>query len=599
MAKDERSMSEDSIGYLEEVKKGKVRRFAMITKGADVVSLIVYKKGNVEKYKKEAKQSGKGQFCFGVVDGKGVDIRFALARSDGFESEPVKSIKLKSFLDEAADIKCKPHFEIVDVPPLALDDEDPLVARFQSLMPSASAACDAHPDRANAINALCMRIGSCLDQDQADEASAKLSELELLLGGLRSAPASATTNATATTETTAESPTPNPPSTETPTSTSTPPAEPASSPDQSALEAKLVEALKRMKPLMDKALEVAPNRKGDIATAITNVRELLKTKQFAQAQIDILAFGKLLKSLIENVPAAAAAPTESPRPDGAAAKFAEQLKQLIPRIKGLAGTPVGDQCKLLASEAGGLARTQDFAKALELLSQVESLLSSNVTTNTNAPPSLDEQFESLKLRIEPKYLQAQQIKPDKRDVLQKAWNYARDQAMDGKVPSAVAALEKLEASIDKLLADTTSQPQVAPTEETPARSNVALQKSLLAWEAACKQMSSRLQAFEQAIMELFKDDARLNSVKQNIHKLDAVLGDYAVELRDRLDEAYNAPDQFKPVICEDALQVLGRYRNYLETDPFVKAVDGNPLVPVEVENILGKALATVAANLIA
>ena len=71
MAKDEvASVSNDSKAYLEEVKKGKSRKFAMICKGTEVISLVVYKKGGVEKRKKEAKESGKGQFYFGTVGGK-------------------------------------------------------------------------------------------------------------------------------------------------------------------------------------------------------------------------------------------------------------------------------------------------------------------------------------------------------------------------------------------------------------------------------------------------------------------------------------------------------------------------------------------------
>lgn len=589
MAKDERSMSEDSISYLEEVKKGKPRKFAMITKGSEVVSLVVYKKGNVEKFRKEAKQSGRGQFCFGIVDGKGIDIRFVLARSDGFEAEPVKSTKLKAFLEEAADLKCKPHFEIVDALPFALDELDPLVQRFRALQPSAIDACNAHPDRADEINTLCLRIGGHLDQDQTEEATIKLTELETLLGSLRSGSSSI-------------SPTPSGPASSTTGSTpqpvSTPSPDSSSTTEPTGLEANLIEALKRLKPTMANAVEIAPDRKGEITAAVTNIRELLKSKQFPQAQADIVALGKLLKSLIANASPGTkpAAPTVAgDLGSDPAARFAEQLKQLIPRIKSLTGTPVGDQCKLLVSEAGVFARKQDFASALALLAQAQGLLGPASPPSMEGPTNLNDQFEALKQRLEPKFQLAQQMRPDKSEVLQKAWNFARDQALDGKLPSAVTTLEKLESSIDKMLAESTV-PKAA-VEDVPARSNVALQKSLLAWESACKQMTSRLEEFEQFIMNLFKDDARLVIVKQNIHKLDAVLGDFAEELRDRLDEAYNAPDQFKPAACKDAMEVLGRYRSYLDSDPFVKAVDGNTLLPVEVENILGKALATVAANL--
>ena len=65
------AMAPESVGFLEDVKKGKPRKFAMICKGTSVVSLVVYKKGSIESRKKEAKESGKGLFYFGVVDGKG------------------------------------------------------------------------------------------------------------------------------------------------------------------------------------------------------------------------------------------------------------------------------------------------------------------------------------------------------------------------------------------------------------------------------------------------------------------------------------------------------------------------------------------------
>ena len=83
------AMSKESIAMLDDVRKGKPRKFAMICKGTKVISLVVYKKGNVEqkkkKKKKEAKESGKGEFYFGIIDGRGMDVSFKLARADGFE----------------------------------------------------------------------------------------------------------------------------------------------------------------------------------------------------------------------------------------------------------------------------------------------------------------------------------------------------------------------------------------------------------------------------------------------------------------------------------------------------------------------------------
>ncbi len=149
----------------------------MICKGTAVVSLVIYKKGNVEKRRKEAKEAGKGQFCHGIVDGKGVNIRFVLARADGYDSEPVKPTSLKGFLADEADFSCKPYFEIVETAPLVLDEDDPLVARFLTLRPAAAQASASFPDSAKQINALCGQIEQALDAENSELATKYIDEL--------------------------------------------------------------------------------------------------------------------------------------------------------------------------------------------------------------------------------------------------------------------------------------------------------------------------------------------------------------------------------------------------------------------------------------
>ncbi len=175
------AISKESAGFLEDVKKGKPRKFAMICKGTKIISLVVYKKGSVEQKKKEAKESGRGDFYFGVVDGKGMEISFKLARADGFEEAPVRSTILKEFLEENASLKSKPLFEIVDTLGLVLDDSDPLVQRFLQLQPAALDVCEKRPELADEINALCMTIGRDFDQDLRDNIESNLSRLESLL----------------------------------------------------------------------------------------------------------------------------------------------------------------------------------------------------------------------------------------------------------------------------------------------------------------------------------------------------------------------------------------------------------------------------------
>src|SRR5262249_24555133 len=84
------AVSDETKEFLEQVKKGKPRKFVMLAKGTTIVSLILFKKGTTSKFIKQAKEEGKGVPFFGVVSGKGMDINFQLATTDGFDKPPVK-----------------------------------------------------------------------------------------------------------------------------------------------------------------------------------------------------------------------------------------------------------------------------------------------------------------------------------------------------------------------------------------------------------------------------------------------------------------------------------------------------------------------------
>lgn len=106
------ALDEDSQKYLEEAKKGKARKFAMLCKGPQIVGLKIYKKGNEEKYKKELKKEATGQFYAGLITGKGQKLVFQLPR-DLYEKPPTKEITLKEFLSDEAEMKFKPTYELV------------------------------------------------------------------------------------------------------------------------------------------------------------------------------------------------------------------------------------------------------------------------------------------------------------------------------------------------------------------------------------------------------------------------------------------------------------------------------------------------------
>lgn len=181
-------LSEDTLKQLKDVRAGKARKFVMIYKGAEVINLVLFKKGRAESYKKEARETGSGQFCHGVVQGKGANINFQLAKDDGYDKAPVRGAVLKKFLDENCDMGFKPLVEIVDLSAIVLDEEDPLVIRFMKLGELAQAAADKFPDHASEINTLCRQIGGYLDADQAKKAADQIDKLEGLLEDIGAMP---------------------------------------------------------------------------------------------------------------------------------------------------------------------------------------------------------------------------------------------------------------------------------------------------------------------------------------------------------------------------------------------------------------------------
>ncbi len=326
---------------MEEVKKGKPRKFAMICKGSNIVSLVVYKKGNVEKRKKEAKESGRGQFYFGVVEGKGMDISFLLARADGFESPPVKSTILKSYLNEVADIKCRPLFVIVDTLSLVLDDSDPEIQRFLRLQPKALEACDAFPDRSAEINSLCLQIGNFFDQDEGKSAVEKLDILEKLLASLLPGSSGSAT----------ASPPPAAPSPE-----GEIPAPPAESP--SDVERKnLREKLSKMVPLVQQAVVKNPEQKGEVLGLVANIKKNLDNLElvdFTETKRWMVSLGAMLKEI-------AAGGFAEPGSSDWREKLLSELTGLTPSLKQVIAANPSRKGELLSFTAKIKGRLEDKA----------------------------------------------------------------------------------------------------------------------------------------------------------------------------------------------------------------------------------------------
>lgn len=118
-------IDDDSIEMLGDAKKGKARNFVMICKGVRILKLSVFKKGQVNAKVQAAKKEGfTGNSYWGVVTGKGNNLRFELSSEEGFDKPPGKELILKDFLKSKADFKCDPEYVIVkELAPVDEDDE--------------------------------------------------------------------------------------------------------------------------------------------------------------------------------------------------------------------------------------------------------------------------------------------------------------------------------------------------------------------------------------------------------------------------------------------------------------------------------------------
>lgn len=269
------AIDKDTRAELEHVKKGKSRRFVLLTKGASIVSLVVYKKGSVESFKKQAKEAGTGQLCYGIVTGPAPDVVFQLAAADGFDKAPVKGLVLKQFLEEAG-FKFKPDFHLVEVHPPVLDEDDALVKRYFKLRDAAVVAVKAHPDREAELKSACDEIVQLLDKDQDDPAKAKLDALEALLGKLGGGSTASSNGST---------------STPTPTQTTAP---------TGGNEMQIFSArLKSLKPDLDDLVASGTKEGAEAKEIAGDLPEIVKTKDFVKGNA---ALGKIEALLDASTP---------------------------------------------------------------------------------------------------------------------------------------------------------------------------------------------------------------------------------------------------------------------------------------------------------
>ena len=483
-------MDAESLDFLEQVRKGKSRNFVMSVKGGKVKSLLVKKKRVKDKEMKEARGGG-FQPMFGVVSGQGGNITFTIAKSDGFEKDPMggKVQKLKLFLKDQTGKAFKPTVELVATPPPIPFDEDdlnhPLIARFSKLSDLIEQVCLQHPNSSDQTREMANACHHLLsDEETLDQAGPKIDELENYLNGFQlsenrvSPPENTTTEQPAATEPQSES------SSDT---SSSGPAPEAPAADRSVLAGKLAEGLKKLKPAVQAAIQAAPDKKEVLISSMSQVVTDIKSENLDDAKVNMVALGKLIQEIKAGAASSSATDGDSSNgaaPDpGLAGKLAEALKKLKPAADNLIEKNPDLKTELytgIAAIAGEIKEqkfdeaaqsVKEFAAKLKSIgaaaadqvqtssgedsssSESEAPVSTEANEDANAESGGDEAEKFAKRRdeLEPRLLEAQKADRDGATRLGGIWGYANDQADASNFEKAHATLDRLEKAIEEAI----------------------------------------------------------------------------------------------------------------------------------------------------
>lgn len=543
MAPAEEILNEESRKYLEDVRKGKPRKFVMICKGKDIVSMVIYKKGAVKSQVVRAKETGKGAVYFGVVDGKGVNINFRLARADNFEEAPGKTIVLKQFLNDQTGDKFKPVYEIVDQHGPVLDPDDPLTARFLGLQEKALKACDENPDRAAEINQLCLQIGRLLDEDETEAATPIVVSLEQLLQRLA-------------------------------------PAEEVKSDG-------LAEQFRKLKETLTPEIKSAaalPALKDPIVELLGKAKRQENAGDFAAA---METFGELEQLCRQaNVGSNAASESADAKvSEAVASDFKSRLVAVVKQAKPHAAR-LGDQLKTLATEAQQLADQGSLSEAENRLEQLQSLVEQIEATDDQGEEKAAAAKGSFNRKLQELKPSIGELKAKMPELSAELFSQATQAIGLIREASAAAKLEKYEEACEML---TRSEPMVqallasSSADSNPGRATDPIQ----IWNAAQERVGNQISSLHDALLATGDPDFRkiaefgLNGITDRLQN----------EMRIALFDLQAAPLEKRGAASKKVLDVAGRFETFVNENRVIGLCDENPFsVNVSIRETLIEAI---------
>jgi hypothetical protein len=315
-----------------------------------------------------------------------------------------------------------------------------------------------------------------------------------------------------------------------------------------------------------------PERKDALSREMGAIAALLKANQGAEAKPKI----EQLQATLDRP--AAATPEATPATAG---QLGARWNALVKQMQAAVAAHPEKKAALLAAGAGipELIRAGNLDAAGKQMDSLESALGGNPREKEYRT-----RYQAVAGAL------AAALRDPQRDAsrLRAMDAFMVEKANAGDFDSALKALQKMEEALAS-----------APAATSASGPGIDYTISLLNWVKAKKQVRTELDKLEAAILKEFADEPKLPIIKSSLKKLEQVLGGFDESLRDKLDEATKAPREELPQLHKEALAILDEYQDYVDTDPFIEALETNPFLPISVREPLDRTLSEIAGQLTA
>ncbi len=172
-------------------------------------------------------------------------------------------------------------------------------------------------------------------------------------------------------------------------------------------------------------------------------------------------------------------------------------------------------------------------------------------------------------------------------------NLAAAQGLIGRLRDAVAHPEAVTTT--PAAAAQPARPPREPPAGTAGAVNYA--KCRLIWLGTRKKIEADIDRLADAVREAYADEGTGDTLGEMFRQRVApIMAGFDESLADKLDEAVNQTDPEKhQALVAEARQIIGRYGNFLATEPLIAKLDANTLLPVAIAQTMNTALQALSA----